>query len=80
MLRGSGVFHDLRIINGYDIYKNISFNVALGSKGDCYDRYLIRVEEMRQSVNIIKQCLDQIPGTGLVKWMIVKFLHPRVHL
>lgn len=65
MLRGSGVAHDMRIFAGYDVYSKMSFNVPVGSSGDCYDRYLIRVEEMRQSINIIKQCLDQIPSEAL---------------
>lgn len=67
MLRGSGVLHDLRVSNPYDIYNQMSFQVPVGSSGDCFDRYLIRVEEMRQSLNIIKQCLDNIPNAGFVK-------------
>lgn len=61
MLRGSGVKWDLRVNQPYEIYDQLSFNIPIGKNGDCYDRYLIRMEEMRQSVNIIKQCLDQIP-------------------
>lgn len=67
MLRGSGVLHDLRLSNPYDIYNQMSFQVPVGSNGDCFDRYLIRVEEMRQSLNIIKQCLDNIPNVGFIK-------------
>lgn len=67
MLRGSGVLHDLRVSNPYDIYNQMSFQIPVGSNGDCFDRYLIRVEEMRQSLNIIKQCLDNIPNAGFVK-------------
>lgn len=67
MLRGSGVLHDLRLSNPYDIYSQMLFQVPVGSNGDCFDRYLIRVEEMRQSLNIIKQCLDNIPDVGFVK-------------
>lgn len=61
MLRGSGCFWDLRAIEQYDQYANVDFDVPVGSRGDCYDRYLIRMEEMRQSVRIIHQCLNQIP-------------------
>ncbi|HXJ56132.1 MAG TPA: NADH dehydrogenase (quinone) subunit D [Verrucomicrobiae bacterium] len=61
-LRASGVDHDLRKTNPYLIYKELQFDVPLGSVGDCYDRYLVRMEEMRQSVRLLEQCLDQLPG------------------
>lgn len=61
MLRGSGIKWDLRQNQPYEIYDQLSFKVPVGTNGDCYDRYLIRMEEMRQSVHIIKQCLDGIP-------------------
>jgi NADH dehydrogenase (ubiquinone) Fe-S protein 2 len=61
MLRGSGVCWDLRKSQPYEIYKNINFCVPIGKNGDCYDRYLIRVEEMRQSLVIIEQCLNFMP-------------------
>ena len=61
-LRGSGVDHDLRRDKPYLIYDRVKFDVPIGSVGDCYDRYLVRMEEMRQSVGIILQCLDQLPG------------------
>jgi len=61
-LRGSGVNYDLRKDQPYLCYKDLHFDVPLGSVGDCYDRYLVRMEEMRQSVRIIHQCLDKIPG------------------
>jgi NADH-quinone oxidoreductase subunit D len=61
-LRGSGVNYDLRKDQPYLCYKELQFDVPLGSVGDCYDRYLVRMEEMRQSVRIIHQCLDRIPG------------------
>jgi NADH dehydrogenase (ubiquinone) Fe-S protein 2 len=61
MLRGSGVCWDLRKSQPYEIYKNLNFCVPVGKNGDCYDRYLIRIEEMRQSLNIIEQCLNRIP-------------------
>jgi NADH-quinone oxidoreductase subunit D len=61
-LRGSGVDHDLRKQQPYLVYDQLEFEVALGSVGDCYDRYLVRMEEMRQSVRILHQCLDKLPG------------------
>jgi NADH dehydrogenase (ubiquinone) Fe-S protein 2 len=61
MLRGSGVAWDLRKTQPYDVYDRIDFQVPVGSRGDCYDRYLIRVEEMRQSLRIILQCLQEMP-------------------
>ncbi|CDF77401.1 NADH dehydrogenase subunit 7 [Chondrus crispus] len=61
MLRGSGVSWDLRKAQPYDAYEMVDFMVPVGINGDCYDRYLLRVEEMRQSLNIIIQCLNQMP-------------------
>lgn len=61
-LRGSGVSRDLRKDHPYLCYRDLQFDVPVGEVGDCYDRYLCRIEEMRQSVRIIHQCLDQIPG------------------
>lgn len=61
MLRGSGVPWDLRKTQPYEIYPYLEFKIPLGFRGDCYDRYLIRVEELRQSINIIKQCLVLLP-------------------
>lgn len=66
MLRGSGLAWDLRKNNPYEIYDKIDFNIPVGKNGDCYDRYLIRVYEMYESLNIIKQCLTTMPS-GLVK-------------
>lgn len=60
-LRGSGVDHDLRKAHPYLVYAQVQFEVPVGSVGDCYDRYLVRMEEMRQSVRILRQCLDQMP-------------------
>jgi NADH dehydrogenase (ubiquinone) Fe-S protein 2 len=65
MLRGSGVDYDLRRDNPYEVYDQLSFNVPVGTKGDCYDRYFLRVEEMRQSLNIIGQCLNSMPAGGI---------------
>jgi len=61
MLRGSGVDYDLRRMQPYDAYDEVDFIVPTGVTGDCYDRYLCRMEEMRQSVSIIVQCLNQMP-------------------
>jgi NADH-quinone oxidoreductase subunit D len=61
-LRGSGVEHDLRKARPYLVYNDLQFEVPIGSTGDCYDRYLLRVEEARQSVRILQQCLDKLPG------------------
>jgi len=60
-LRGSGVEHDLRRAHPYLDYEQYDFEVALGSAGDCYDRYLVRIEEMRQSVRILRQVIDKLP-------------------
>ena len=61
-LRGSGVDWDLRKNQPYLCYKDLEFDIPVGSVGDCYDRYLVRMEEMRQSVRILRQCVQKIPG------------------
>tara|TARA_B100000686_G_C16744471_1_gene948575 strand:- start:209 stop:1393 length:1185 start_codon:yes stop_codon:yes gene_type:complete len=61
MLRGSGVAWDLRKAQPYDVYDEIDFDIPIGKNGDCYDRYLVRVEEMRQSLSIMKQCIEKMP-------------------
>ena len=61
MLRGSGIPWDLRKTQPYEIYPELDFVVPVGNRGDCYDRYLIRIEEMRQSLNIIQQVLQIMP-------------------
>jgi NADH-quinone oxidoreductase subunit D len=58
MLRGSGVAWDLRKTQPYEVYANMDFDIPVGVNGDCYDRYLVRMEEFRQSNRIIKQCVD----------------------
>jgi NADH dehydrogenase (ubiquinone) Fe-S protein 2 len=66
MLRGSGVSWDLRKTQPYDVYERMKFDVPVGTRGDCYDRYLIRIEEMRQSLRIIMQCINELPE-GMIK-------------
>jgi NADH dehydrogenase I D subunit len=66
MLRGSGINWDLRKSQPYEIYDQLDFEVPVGTNGDCYDRYLIRINEMKQSLKLITQCIDQIP-CGLIK-------------
>ncbi len=65
MLRGSGVAWDLRRKQPYEVYDELDFEIPVGVNGDCYDRYLVRIEEMRQSNRIVRQCIDwlrQNPG------------------
>jgi len=63
MLRGSGIAWDLRKHQPYEVYQDLEFSIPVGSNGDCYDRYLIRVEEMRQSLKIIHEAMNMIkPG------------------
>jgi NADH dehydrogenase (ubiquinone) Fe-S protein 2 len=61
MVRGSGLAWDLRRAASYDAYDRLAFAIPTGSRGDCYDRYLVRMEEMRQSLALIGQCLAQLP-------------------
>jgi NADH-quinone oxidoreductase subunit D len=66
MLRGSGINWDLRKSQPYEIYSTLDFEVPVGITGDCFDRYLIRITEMKQSLKLISQCIDLIPN-GLIK-------------
>ncbi len=69
MLRGSGVPWDLRRKQPYAVYDRMAFEIPVGTNGDCYDRYLVRVEEMRQSNRIVKQCVDWLranPGPVII--------------
>lgn len=66
MLRGSGIAWDLRKSQPYDVYNELEFDVPIGKNGDCFDRYLVRMEEMRQSLKIIKQCLASMPKGPVV--------------
>lgn len=62
MLRASGIAWDLRRSQPYEIYEHLDFDIPVGHHGDCYDRYLVRIAEMRQSLNILKQCVEHIPS------------------
>jgi NADH-quinone oxidoreductase subunit D len=62
MVRGSGAAWDLRRAQPYECYSELDFDIPVGKNGDCYDRYLIRIEEMRQSVRIMKQCCERLLG------------------
>ena len=78
MLRGSGVVWDLRKKQPYEVYDRLDFDIPVGVEGDCYDRYLVRVEEMRQSNRIIKQCVDWLrKNPGPVMTDDLKFGPPK---
>ncbi|MDO8840571.1 MAG: NADH-quinone oxidoreductase subunit D [Parvibaculum sp.] len=62
MVRGSGMAWDLRRSQPYEVYSELDFDIPVGKNGDCYDRYVIRMEEMRQSLRIMKQCIEMMPG------------------
>ncbi len=69
MLRGSGIVWDLRKKQPYEVYADMDFDIPVGVNGDCYDRYLVRIEELRQSNRIIKQCVDWLrrnPGPVMI--------------
>jgi len=69
MLRGSGIAWDLRKKQPYEVYDRLDFDIPVGRNGDCYDRYLVRVEELRQSNRIIRQCVDWLranPGPVMI--------------
>ena len=76
MLRGSGVPWDLRKSQPYECYNDFNFNIPVGKNGDCYDRYLCRMEEMRESVKIINECIHKMP-TGPIKSIDGKITPPR---
>jgi NADH-quinone oxidoreductase subunit D len=76
MLRGSGVPWDLRKSQPYECYKDFNFKIPVGKNGDCYDRYLCRMEEMRESIKIIKDCIKNLPG-GPVKTVDGKITPPK---
>jgi NADH-quinone oxidoreductase subunit D len=61
MIRGSGISWDIRKAQPYDAYADVEFDIPVGTVGDCYDRFMVRVEEVRQSAKIIKQCIAKMP-------------------
>ena len=75
MLRGSGIPWDLRKSQPYECYDQLDFKIPIGKNGDCYDRYLCRIEEMKESINIINQCLEKMPR-GPVKSLDGKISPP----
>ncbi|CAL9919160.1 NADH-quinone oxidoreductase subunit D [Candidatus Liberibacter solanacearum] len=66
MIRGSGAAWDLRKSQPYECYAELDFDIPIGKKGDCYDRYLVRMMEMRESIKIIRQCVDRLLGDNRV--------------
>jgi len=76
MLRGSGIAWDLRKSQPYDVYSEMDFDIPVGKEGDCYDRYLVRVEEMYQSLRIIKQAIKKMPN-GPIKSQDPKINPPK---
>jgi NADH-quinone oxidoreductase subunit D len=80
MVRGSGAAWDLRKAQPYECYAEMDFDIPVGKNGDCYDRYCIRMEEMRQSVRIMRQCIDKLrrpDGKGPVMYQDNKIAPPR---
>ncbi|MCC0056940.1 MAG: NADH-quinone oxidoreductase subunit D [Rhodobiaceae bacterium] len=80
MVRGSGAAWDLRKSQPYECYAEMDFDIPIGKHGDCYDRYLIRMEEMRQSIRIMKQCVEELSsqkGSGPVSYMDNKIVPPK---
>ncbi|MBL1405633.1 MAG: NADH-quinone oxidoreductase subunit D [Rhizobiales bacterium] len=80
MVRGSGAAWDLRKSQPYECYEELEFDIPIGKNGDCYDRYLIRMEEMRQSVRIMKQCiakLNEPEGKGPISNLDGKIVPPK---
>lgn len=75
LLRSCGISWDLRKSTPYEVYSELDFLIPIGNNGDCYDRYLMRVEEMRQSLFIIYQCLNKMPR-GLIKTDDSKYVPP----
>ena len=75
MLRASGVAWDLRKAQPYEVYDRMDFDIPVGRHGDCFDRYLVRMVEMRESLRIMRQCIDQMPG-GPVKLRDQKVVPP----
>ena len=80
MVRGSGAVWDLRKSQPCECYDEMDFDIPVGNNGDCYDRYLIRMEEMRQSVSIMRQCIEKLrapDGQGPISSMDGKVVPPK---
>jgi len=80
MVRGSGAAWDLRRAQPYECYSELEFDIPVGKHGDCFDRYLVRMEEMRQSVRIMRQCIDLLlsqAGRGPVSHTDAKIVPPK---
>ncbi len=80
MVRGSGAAWDLRKSQPYECYEDMEFDIPIGKNGDCYDRYLIRMVEMRQSIRIMKQCLEKLrseDGAGPISSTDGKIVAPK---
>jgi NADH-quinone oxidoreductase subunit D len=75
-LRASGVRHDLRRDDPYSIYDRFDFNIPIGTNGDCYDRYLVRIKEMRESAKIVRQAVEQIPEGDITAKVTMNFKPP----
>jgi NADH dehydrogenase I D subunit len=73
MARASGIPWDLRKNSPYELYEKLDFNVPVGVTGDCFDRYLVRIQEMRESLKLMQQCIDMMPAgpTKIADWKIV---------
>ncbi|WP_262691570.1 NADH-quinone oxidoreductase subunit D [Kordiimonas aestuarii] len=76
MLRSTGMAWDLRKSQPYEVYDKMDFKVAIGNAGDCYDRFMIRIAEMKESLKIMRQCIEQMPG-GPVMSVNTKVAPPR---
>jgi NADH-quinone oxidoreductase subunit D len=77
VLRGSGVKWDIRKVQPYEAYDKVEFEVPIGQQGDTYDRYIVRIQEMRQSVRIIRQCLERL-APGPIFGKVGKVIKPPV--
>jgi NADH-quinone oxidoreductase subunit D len=76
MLRASGVKFDLRRDEPYSLYDRFDFDIPVGTNGDCYDRYLVRLQEIRESVKIVRQALDQLPDGPILPERMPRLLRP----
>src|SRR5690606_5468027 len=75
-IRASGVAWDIRKAEPYEVYDRMDFDIPVGKHGDCFDRFMIRIEEMKQSIRIMRQCLNEMPA-GPVSSLDRKIVPPR---